>query len=72
MKRRSFAVRRVNTWNSIPVEAVASDNVETFNAQLDRFLGIDYMIIHNTIEEKTLVVSHLKRRNPYCKCANNL
>ena len=39
VKKRSFAVRCVNIWNSIPAEAVASNNVETFKAQLDRFLG---------------------------------
>ena len=39
VKKRSFAVRCVNIWNSIPAEAVTFDNVETFKAQLDRFLG---------------------------------
>ena len=39
VKKISFAVRCVNIWNSIPAEAVASNNVETFKAQLDRFLG---------------------------------
>ena len=39
VKKRFFAVRCVNIWNSIPAEAVPSNNVETFKAQLDRFLG---------------------------------
>ena len=38
MKKRSFVVRCVNIWNSIPAEAMASNNVETFKTQLDRFL----------------------------------
>ena len=39
VKKRYFAVRCVNIWNSIPAEAVASNIVETFKAQLDMFLG---------------------------------
>ena len=39
VKKRSFAVRCVNIWNSVPAEAMASNNVEAFKAQLDRFLG---------------------------------
>ena len=39
LKKSSFAVRYVNIWNSIPDEDIASNNVETFKAKLDRFLG---------------------------------
>ena len=39
MKKRSFVVRCVKILNSISAEAVASDNVESFKAQLDRFFG---------------------------------
>ena len=39
LKKRSFVVRCVNILNSIPGEAVASNNVETFKTQLNRFLG---------------------------------
>ena len=39
VEKRSFAVRCVNFWSSIPAEAVASNNVELFRAQRDRFLG---------------------------------
>ena len=39
VKKRSFAVRCVNIWNSIPTETVASNKVETFKAKLDKFLG---------------------------------
>ena len=38
VKKRSFAVGCVDIWNSISAEAVASNNVVTFNAKLDRFL----------------------------------
>ena len=38
VKNKSFAVRCVNIWNSIPAEAVASNNVKTFEAQLEIFL----------------------------------
>ena len=37
VKNRSFAIRCVNIWTSIPEEAVASNNVESFKAQLGRF-----------------------------------
>ena len=40
--------------SSIPAEAVASNNVEIFKAQLDRFLGGR---LHNSIKE-SLVISH--------------
>ena len=39
VRKKSFAIRCVNIGNSIPVEAVASNNEETFKAKLDRFLG---------------------------------
>ena len=39
VKKRFFAVRCVNISNSIPTEAVASNNVVAFKAQLDRILG---------------------------------
>ena len=39
VKKWSFAVCCVNIWNSIPAEAVASNNVKTFKAQQDKFLG---------------------------------
>ena len=39
VEKRSFAVICVNIWNSVPAEAVASNNIETFKAHLDRFLG---------------------------------
>ena len=39
VKKRSFAVRCVNNWNSIPAEAVVSKNLEAIKAQIDRFLG---------------------------------
>ena len=57
VKKRSVAVRYVNIWNLIPAEAVASDNVETFKAKLDRFLGIGYMKLHNTIKKNSSSIS---------------
>ena len=39
VKKGSFAVRCVKIWNSITAEAVASNDVEIFKAQLDRFFG---------------------------------
>ena len=40
MKNTSFAVRCVNIWNSIPADAVAFINVETFKEKLTDFWGI--------------------------------
>ena len=71
VKKRSFVVRCADISNSIPAEAVASDNVETIKVQLDRFLGIGYMKFQNSVET-TLVVSHSKRRSLHCKCVNSL
>ena len=39
VKKRSFSVRCVNIWKSIPAEPVASKNVETLKAKLDRYFG---------------------------------
>ena len=39
VKMSSIVVRCVNIWNSILAEAVASNNLGTFKAELDRFLG---------------------------------
>ena len=38
VKKKSFVVRGMNIWNSIPAEGVATNNVVTFTAKLDRFL----------------------------------
>ena len=39
VKKRSFSIRCANIWNLIPAEVVASDSVEIFKAQFDRFFG---------------------------------
>ena len=57
MKKRSFVEGCVNIWNSIPAEAVASNNLEPFKAQHDRFWGIGKMKFHNTIEKNSSSIS---------------
>ena len=37
--RRSFAVRRVMLWNSLPREVVDSPSLDSFKRRLDVFLG---------------------------------
>ena len=66
VKKRSFALRCVNIWISIPAETMASNNVETFKAQLDRFLGDSLY----EISQKNS--SSFSWGNLYCKCVNNL
>ena len=56
VKIRSFAVECVNRWNSNPAEAVASNNIETFKQQLDRFLTY-YMKFHDALEKKSRTIS---------------
>ena len=71
VKKRSFGVRCVNIWNSIPAEAVASNNVETLKAQLDRFWGIGYMNFRNAIEKSNSSRFSLEETQPALSMCEN-
>ena len=39
MRRRTFGVRRVLLWNSLPADVVQTTCLTTFKRRLDEFLG---------------------------------
>ena len=44
IRRRSFGVRCVTTWNSLPVSLVEVTSVDAFKRGLDSFLGGDLFV----------------------------
>ena len=41
LRRRSFSVRCINRWNSLPSSVVCSQSLNSFKVGLDRVLGDD-------------------------------